>query len=357
MAHGLLLILSFIDVLGLNCPQLVKLSINSCPGVTDAGVQSICLGQTQKLQFISLQDSGASEQSAVYLFRTFPGLKELEIDNNINGVLRVIEEDIMKGKADSKFGIRKLHWDTSFSLYSNISFIMDHCPNVTDITCHGVISADVLKSIACIKTMKKLNLSYSHGYIGHHNLKDFVDFLKEVGNQLTDLFLSDTRVMPVREIGCYCSKLKHLTMICDSSLTRAQAVQASDQLVHPSSFKTLETMVLFDNYVIASEDTISYLLCQAENIRSLSLQKCRALTEEALNSAYAVHGFKHLQSFKMGHCDTFYDQDFLEKLLENENELTVMHLHSCFNITFVHSDELQLCLEEGENWDIDYDWK
>lgn len=79
-----------VNILGLNCPHLVKLSVMNCHGVTDRGIQSICSGQTRKLQNISLQDSGATEQSVIHLLRTFPELKEVEMDNNISGLLQVI---------------------------------------------------------------------------------------------------------------------------------------------------------------------------------------------------------------------------------------------------------------------------
>lgn len=168
-----------VNILGLNCPHLVKLYVMNCHGVTDRGVQSICSGQTRKLQNISLQDSGATEQSVIQLLRTLPELKEVEIDNNISGLVQVIEEDIVNGKMDSKYGIRKIHWDTSVPLSTHLSLIVDHCPFVTDVTCHGVISGDILKKLSCIKTMKKLNLSYGHGYAGHHDLGEFVEFLQE----------------------------------------------------------------------------------------------------------------------------------------------------------------------------------
>lgn len=151
----------FFNILGLNCPHLVTLSVMNCHGVTDRGVQSICSGQTRKLQNISLQDSGATEQSVIQLLRTLPELKEVEIDNNISGLVQVIEEDIVNGKMDSKYGIRKIHWDTSVPLSTHLSLIVDHCPFVTDVTCHGVISGDILKKLSCIKTMKKLNLASS----------------------------------------------------------------------------------------------------------------------------------------------------------------------------------------------------
>lgn len=346
-----------VNILGLNCPYLITLSVMNCHGVTDRGVQSICSGQTRKLQNISLQDSGATEQSVIHLLRTFSELKEVEIDNNISGLLQVIEEDIVNGKMDSKYGIRKIHWDTSVPLSTHLSLIVDHCPFVTDVTCHGVISGEVLKKLLCIKTMKKLNLSYGHGYAGHHDLGEFVEFLQEAGIQITDLFLSDTMLMPVREIGVFCLNLKALTMICDSNLTRARAVQASEELCHPDSFKKLETIKLFDNNVIRSEDTVTFLLSQAENVRILDVHKCMAFTSEGLDAAYQKHGFKQLESLKLDTCHNFDDIDILELMLETENKLSVMHLCSCFNITFVHSDELQLALQEGENWDIEYHWE
>lgn len=82
-----------------------------------------------------------------------------------------------------------------------------------------------------------------------------------------------------------------------------------------------------------------------------------AFTSEGLDAAYQKHGFKQLESLKLDNCHNFDDIDILELMLETENKLSVMHLCSCFNITFVHSDELQLALQEGENWNIEYHWE
>ncbi|XP_061175700.1 uncharacterized protein LOC133184634 [Saccostrea echinata] len=346
---------AMMKIISLNCPQLCRLSISGCPDVTDKGIHFLCSGKTPKLQYVSLVDSDTSDQSVYHLLRAYPGLIEVDLDININGVAQVIEEDILNGRTESKYGIQKLNWQTSVPFTTNTSLIVGHCPYVYDVTCDGVIAADILKNIASFKSMKKLNLVYGIERMGH-DLKEFVQFLQIVGNQLTDLSISNTGFMPLSEIGMFCLNLKHLSIFCDEDFTQQDASAVTEHSLHSGSFKKLETVHIFDNLILASEQHVTFLLYQAENLQKLYFENCKGITSSGLQAAYQQHGFKHLKFLGLTNCPVVDDVSVFKLLLETENELTHLSLMRCFNITQAHNDELTACLKKGRNWDIEYDW-
>ncbi|XP_062611730.1 uncharacterized protein LOC134273552 [Saccostrea cucullata] len=350
---------AMMKIISLNCPQLYRLSISSCPDVSDDGIHFLCAGKTPKLQYVSLVDSNTTEQSVYQLLRAYPGLKEVDMNININGVAQVIEEDILCGRTESKYGIQKLNLEMSVPFTTSTSLMAEHCPCVSDVTCYGVITADILKKVASFKSMKKLKLFHTNEKMGRHDLKGFVKFLQIVGNQLTELSISNTGLMPLNEIGMFCLNLKHLLIICEEDIFQQDTAAVDDLCLNSRSFTKLETvnLIALDNLILASEQQVTFLLYQAENLQKLFFEKIKGITSTGLQAAYQQHGFKHLKYLGLTNCPAVDDISVFKMLLETENELTHLSLMSCFNITQAHNDELTACLKKGKNWDIAYKWE
>ncbi|KAK7793601.1 hypothetical protein R5R35_011115 [Gryllus longicercus] len=354
--------------IGRNCPQLLDLNLTATP-ITDRGLVLLCVGedgqrQAQSLVRLVVAETFVTAAGATIVLQSLARLREFDFDQIFEVLERLeswdaaMEKKLLHGvsvrlseeaaPAPSYLPLTTLISTAEQVRLSGLDAATRLCPDATSVTlANAWLASEDLYKFMLFERLSSLSLTNSEGLtLDFHD--GVLPVLATCGPRLLNLILANFTSVDIAGIGRSCKKLRNIAMsniaqyesfgpICNEWFTELQALELwSDPQadLNPNMFRQL------------------LLFCP--NMQNLLFKGCEVLTDKLFTEITEVNPMKKLSHLTLDHCHAITG-DFLHHLLNSENELTVIRLWSCLNITKYTNSELsrRIC---DENMDVYLEW-
>lgn len=354
--------------IGLACPDLLELNLAGTP-ITDKGVVQLCVAEDgrrlcQNLRRLIVTDTAISTAGATVVLQSLPNLREFDYDH-IFDVLELVEQwdkglesRLLMGTGvrlsaeptvpPSQLSLRTLISAAEYVPMQGLDAATRLCPETCTVTLSNAwLPSAALYKLMVMQHLTSISLTNSEGLsLDFH--EGVLPLLTVCGHQLQNLILVNFTSVDITGIGRACPDLYNLAF---SSIAEFQPVgQLCDKW-----FNRLHALELWsDPHADLSPYLIRQLLLFSPNMTNMLFKGCEVLSDKLMADIWRVNPMPKLSHFTLDHCHAITGES-LHHVLSADNELAVLRVWSCINITKFQHVELVHRIKD-ENLDVYLEW-
>ncbi|XP_069694168.1 F-box/LRR-repeat protein 2-like isoform X5 [Periplaneta americana] len=354
--------------IGMACPNLLELNLASTP-ITDRGLVQLCISedgnrQCQNLLRLIVSDTAVTKAGATVVLQALPKLREFDYDH-IFDVLQLVEnwDETLEARLLLGAGVRisaeTAPPPTRICLTTLVS-VAEHvpmegleaatrlCPETRTVTLSNAwLPSEALYKLMVLDHLNSISLTNSEGLtLDFH--EGVLPLLAVCGQRLQNLILANFTSVDVSGIGQACPVLRNLAF---SSIAQYEPIGRPC----PEWFNHLKALELWsDPHADLSPYMIRQLLLFCPNMTNMLFKGCEVLNDKLMAEIWQENPMPKLSHVTLDHCHKITGQS-LQRLLDAENELAVLRVWSCLNITKYLNLELSHHIK-NENLDVYFEW-
>lgn len=361
------------------------MNISHCEGVTDVGIQGLCVpsdhlgvkndrqGLCQSIFKLSTSGTKITKQGIQLALSNLPSLKvwdevSVQLLYNIHYMDFFTKnlEDIPKYSLIN-ICVSDVYHDPFNTPYicESLNLIVSICPFVMQVkimTVEGLQDSD-LQSLLFLERLAELQISGSNENECSITFTDGIaPVLKGIGNSLKTLSLSHLGGINIHAILEHCSSLCSLTLKFNHGYVGTSWTEKDEKRIklEPRVLGQLENLKLstvstnvFFSSPIPSENLVSLLL--TPSLKNISIHDCITLTDKVFEKAAKLHNFRNLDYLELCNCHSVTGTVF-ELLMNHDNVLKKMVLLSCRRLTQCSVDFWRDVVN-ANNWLLSIDYE
>lgn len=354
--------------IGLACPNLLELNLAATP-ITDKGLVQLCVAEDghrlcQKLCRLVVADTAVTTAGVTVVLQSLPNLREFDYDH-IFDVLDLVEnwDQGLETRLFMSAGVRlsaeptkppsRLPLTTLISVAEHVPIqsletAARLCPETRTVTLSNAwLPSEALYKLMMMEHLTSLSLTNSEGLtLDFH--EGVLPLLAVCGEKLQNLILANFTFVDIAGIGRTCLDLQNLAF---SNIAEFEPVgQPCDEW-----FNQLHALELWsDPHADLSPYMIRQLLLFSPNMTNMLFKGCEVLSDKLMTGIWEVNPMPKLSHLTLDHCHTITGQ-ILQHVLNADNELTVLRVWNCLNITKCLHTELVHHIK-NENLDVYFEW-
>lgn len=370
--------------IGRQCPALRELNVADTP-ITDRGLVQLCVSaegrrQCQRLQKLVVNETAVSAAGATVALHSLPCLAEFDFENIFEAVDWVGQWDrVLEARLLTPSGVRlsekvvappdvlqlrTLASTAEFVSMDSLDAAVRLCPFASSVS----ISESWLPSEALYKLMVLENLTALSLTNGEGLTLDFQEgvlpLLSACGERMQNLILVKFTDVDIAAIGRTCPNLQNLAL---SSIGQFDPLAS----VNKGWFSKLQALEVWSDTTRSHDGADLGLghdpsqppapapvllrqLLVSGGLRNLLFTGCAALTDGLLYDIWRENPMKKLSHLTLDHCHGVSPQ-LVHRVLDADNEITIVRVWSCCQITKAHNAELARRISD-ENMDVYLDW-
>ncbi|XP_023711442.1 uncharacterized protein LOC111866586 isoform X3 [Cryptotermes secundus] len=222
------------------------------------------------------------------------------------------------------------------------------CPETRTVTLSNAwLPSTALYKLMVMEHLTSLSLTNCEGLTLDFQ-EGVLPLLAVCGERLQSLILANFTYVDIAGIGRACLDLQNLAF---SNIAEYEPVgQPCDEW-----FNQLHALELWsDPHADLSPYMIRQLLLFSPNMTNMLFKGCEILSDKLMTSIWEVNPMPKLSHLTLDHCHTITGK-VLQHVLNADNELTVLRVWSCLNITKCIHTELVHHIK-NENLDVYFEW-
>jgi hypothetical protein len=359
------------------------LNISHCMGVTDLGIQGLCVpsdsmeregdrqGLCQSIFKLSTAGTKLTKQGIQFALSNLPSLKVWN-EVSVQLLYNIHYMDFFTKNLDDipkysliNISVSDLYHDPLNTPYicESLNMIVSICPCVMQVkimTVEGLKDGD-LQSLLFLERLSELEISGSNENECRVTFKNGIaPVLKGIGTSLKTLSLSHLGDINIQVIIEHCSSLRSLTLEFNHSYVRTSWTNEDEKRIklEPQGqleklrLSTVSTNVFFSS-PIPSENLFSLL--STPSLKNISIHDCITLTDKVFRKAAKLHNFRNLVYLELCDCHSVTDT-VIELLMNDDNVLKEIVLLSCKRLTQCSVDYWRDVVK-ANNWLLSIDYK
>ena len=332
--------------------NIQELLVESCNGVTDAGIKAIISSNKQSsdqigcldIRHLNVSSSSVSTKSLWLILLGLPKLRKLSFSNIQSG----LDENCLT-LSDNLLELENLNISYTYISSSNIKWLYERCPRLAEVTmnCSFELQGSILQHLTCLTRLTSLNLE---GACSELHFEHVAKFLVQRGNQLTSLNASGIAGVQISVLCLYCQALKDLVLAdCQnldasiptwSALTEKQRkhIGKSEEFgdLYFSDFCKLQHLNLnhttFSIHSTEIEQQLLFkLLASHETLQKLLLKGVIGVDDEVLQNFLESSSNAKLCTLNLSGCENITIAS-VYKVLESCNNLRLLDLSHCWHV-------------------------
>ncbi|XP_066995283.1 uncharacterized protein [Anabrus simplex] len=353
---------------GEHCPCLRELNLAATP-ITDRGMVLLCVAEdgrrrAQSLVRLVVTETYITGAGATVVLQSLPNLREFDYDHIFEAIELVekwdqgIESRLLHGlgirldaetsPAPSALKLTTLQSTAEHVRIQGLEAATRLCPDATTIAlANAWLPSEALYKLMLFNKLTSLSLTNSEGLT-----LDFYDgvlpLLSVCGEHLQNLILANFTTVDIMGIGRACKQIRNLAL---SNIAQYDPVGP----ICPEMFNQLQALELWsDPHADLTPAMFRQLLLFGPDIRNLLFKGCEILSDKFMTEILQANPMKKLSHLTLDHCHALSGR-IIHQLLDATNELAVLRIWSCLNITKTHNSELSHRICE-ENLDVYLEW-
>ena len=228
------------------------------------------------------------------------------------------------------------------------------CPYAREVSLLNGLSDQNIQKLNSLCDIQVLKLSNFHEQILTFK-NGLLLYLRQKGKQLTELDLSDISSVDVIEIGRTCPNLQRFSYsqtrdIADFQVSAVKPAEKRSLFCNITHLKVV-IPVLEENFPAMALECI---FCNARKLVKIQLFNVKALTSDLIIFSLSHNNMSSLTEVILEDCNGITGEGIMG-LLEAENDLTVVSLQNCQQIT-LRDHEKFLKFGRRNNFDINLEW-
>lgn len=333
--------------------NIQELLVESCNGVTDAGIKALISGNELQpsdqigcldICHLNVSSTSVSTKSLWLILLGLPRLRKLSFSNVQSG----IDENCLIS-SDKLLELENLNMSYTYISSSNIKWLYERCQKLVEVTmnCSFELQGRFLQHLVCLTYLTSLNME---GASSELHFEHVAKFLVQRGNQLTSLNASGIAGVQISVLCLYCQALKDLVLAdCQnvdasmptwSALTEKQRkhIGKNDELgdLYFSDFCELQHLNLnqttFSIHSTEIEQQLLFkLLTSHKALQRLLLKGVTGVDDEMLQNVFESSSSVKLCTLNLSGCEHITIAS-IYKVLESCNNLRFLDLSHCWHV-------------------------
>jgi len=317
-----------------------------------------------KLQVLRISGTPISDDRKVFKFlskRTY--LVQLSYDGMSNVMNIFCEKGLFGPPEDGKIqgiDLRSIEVDLSaFDLETSISSLLNtvtYCQKLVHIKLLHV--SDHRQLLPIIQAGSVVQLAVDVEASDNEDLfhQGLLPVLEKIGSRLKSLEIIKMNNASFQQIGALCPNLEDFFFVTNICAT----VQDILPEMQNNIFQNIKSFRL----IIMGRDStdlnnslkmgLRSILGNAKGIETLSLDGCDELQDDILSDVMNNNSFTNLRSLSLVSCNSI-TASFITQLLTQDNYLSFLQLHNCWNISRKDWEQFQQTAKMN-NYDLEIEW-
>ncbi|XP_053407600.1 uncharacterized protein LOC123546272 [Mercenaria mercenaria] len=351
-----------LSVIGHNCLELSQLLISQTK-VTNSGAYSLCQAfcadkGCKKLKKLSIFTTMINADGALHCLKNLPSLQYFGFDD-VCGVIELdVNEKTNKGEELRPYELRNivLHGIRLFHVTEeSVVLSCRWCPKAMEARLYYKVCDDNILAVKQLKHLTRLGIGNNDGLTFENGV---LPVLKEIGHQLLDLTLADVNDFDLLAVGYWGRNLQKLTVLLSEENemnlpTNLSGVPVDGRGLLFTKLSSLEVAYPMIDTVIQKSAFI-VLMKNAKELKQLTIQYVTWVTTELFLEILEENPMRKLQELKLVLCDNV-DSEVIHNLVHGRNDLTLMKLQKCRNISRQECESLQRYAQK-QNMDLEISW-
>ncbi|XP_046455284.1 uncharacterized protein LOC124202853 isoform X3 [Daphnia pulex] len=377
-----------LQIIGTSCKELKELNISHCSGVTDLGIEGLCVrvnhsgrtnerhGECKKICKLSTAGTQITKQGVQLALSNLPSLKvwnevSVQLLYNIHYIDFFTKnlEDIPKYSLIN-ICVSDWRYDPLNTPYirESLNLIVSICPYIMEMKIMAVsgLKDSDLQSLLSLERLSELHIGEFENECEITFKDGIAPILKGIGSSLKTLSLSRIRGINIQVIMEHCTGLRSLTLKfhsdCGTFWKEEDTTKKEDKKrikLDQRVLWQLEKLSLFTgsngsfySCPIGSNNLMSLLV--TPTLRYISIHDCTTLTDSILEEAEKFHNFRNLEYLELYGCHSVTESS-IDLLMNDNNALKQIVLHHCKLFT---QDAVDCWKDEinANNWFVSIDY-